>query len=676
MHMSGFVWGPHTECLAFLVQGWRLDSPLKFYGAVVGSTMFGVFYEATSYIRYHGLRPAALRYTHPRLWRVAMASLFVLQLCCGYLLMLIVMAYQLELFLASVAGVGVGHYCFNVDSPSAASVDPCCPDNSESPPKHAGGGGGGGIGMAMQALRVPLLSSEAASAASLPGTPPSQRAPMMTTPRGRTPSFTDQVTLRVDGMVCEHCSADVEAALSGVVGVVSAVVDLSRKQATVHGTASAAALVAAVSATGKQAMLLPSAVTTASMRAPLLKQPGRRARRSFEPMEGAESTWLALEGMTCNGCRDKVEVALKEVSLVYSAEVDLDARLARVHHTTEGSVTLASMLQAVERTGYAAAPATAASVAAFEQARQAAARSAPDHTVVLELSGMSCAACASKVEHAISKLDGVRTVSVSLLANSGKVDFEPSRVGLPELLAAVESLGFRALPRGGTDDSAAIVPQSQVEETRQWRRSFVGSLTVTVPIVLLSMVLPMTPLGPSLRTSLVRGLSYRVALLWALATIAQGVYGARFYVSARAALAHGVTNMDTLVALGTAMAYFYSVLSVTINIVDGGDGAILDADAAQAAEDQQAFETGAMLLTFILLGKYLESAAKRKAAEAISKLLSLQPSVALLCECVTDVDSVPREVEVSSLVRGDVYKALPGMQLVLDGVVLRGTSEV
>ena len=63
---------------------------------------------------------------------------------------------------------------------------------------------------------------------------------MMTTPRGRTPSFTDQVTLRVDGMVCEHCSADVEAALSGVVGVVSAVVDLSRKQATVHGTASAA----------------------------------------------------------------------------------------------------------------------------------------------------------------------------------------------------------------------------------------------------------------------------------------------------------------------------------------------------------------------------------------------------------------------------------------------------
>lgn len=99
-------------------------------------------------------------------------------------------------------------------------------------------------------------------------------------------------------------------------------------------------------------------------------------------------------------------------------------------------------------------------------------------------------------------------------------------------------------------------------------------------------------------------------------------------------------------------------------------------DKSACREDQQAFETGAMLITFILLGKYLESAAKRKATEAISRLVSLQPATALLCDCVTDVDAEPRVVDVATLKCGDVFKVLPGAQVVLDGVVVRGRSEV
>ena len=395
----------------------------------------------------------------------------------------------------------------------------------------------------------------------------------------------------------------------------------------VRGDASVESMLAAVEAIGKSAMLL---YTT-----PAGRRSGSVARAKGSELTSAllpahkpmQTTWLAVSGLTCNGCRDRVERALRAVPQVSEVYVDLNACLARVRFTAEDAdlasdAMLTQLMGAVEKAGYQPAPASAEAVEAHEKAGGEEHVSASANTVVLEIDGMHCAACSSRVEAVLNQVDGVRSATVSLLSKSGKIDFEPRRVALPQvcrvpggasrlpglhralrhrpcrlsrihalvgiyfnhvralrvhghcplphccrqLLAAVESLGYSAMPRGGTADSSTIVPKSQVEETEKWRQQFIGSLLITLPMMLVSMVLPMTPWGKPLSAPLVRGISWRVALLWALATPVQVVYGARFYVAAWAGLRHCVMNMDTLVALGTSIAYAYSVLTVVVNV--------------------------------------------------------------------------------------------------------------
>ena len=121
-------------------------------------------------------------------------------------------------------------------------------------------------------------------------------------------------------------------------------------------------------------------------------------------------------------------------------------------------------------------------------------------------------------------------------------------------------------------------------------------------------------------------------------TLAVILVGQGFFTSALRALRRGGTNMDTLVALGTSIAYAYSVLTVVYGMLH----------PASSISDQQVFETAAMLISFLLLGKYLEARARGKATEAITRLLSLQPSAALLCDCVHDMDEEPREAAAAS----------------------------
>ena len=231
------------------------------------------------------------------------------------------------------------------------------------------------------------------------------------------------------------------------------------------------------------------------------------------------------------------------------------------------------------------------------------------------------------------------------------------------------------------------------QEAATWYRQFIGSTFFTAPIFLLAMVLPMIK-GPGhlLHHELIPGLTLKVLLLGLLATPVQFGFGLRFYRSAYSALRHGSTNMDVLVALGSSAAYFYSLGFTSVSIITGG----------KQAKDQQCFETSAMLITFILLGKWLEATARGKASEAMSKLLQLQPPTALMCTDATaaarmqkevantaavdditaasvaspTVEVAVEEVAVSQLAKGDVIKVLPGAQVPLDGMVLDGRSTV
>ena len=478
------------------------------------------------------------------------------------------------------------------------------------------------------------------------------------------------IELRIGGMMCNHCRGKVEGALAEVPGVKSVSVDLEKELATVTGTASAEALIAASVAAGHSAEV-------ASL--------------------GPEPVTLQVEGMTCNGCRGKVERALAQVEGVESASVDLESKLARITGTATVAALIAAVVEAgkeaVQVANPPAAPAAGppltvapAAPAAALPAKPPAAKSGLVHqlftsepflrtsqeaTTKLSIEGMTCASCVAAVEGRLGDMIGVHSVAVSLMEKKGRVVFDASMLAPDQLAEAVRSLGFEAevLPEGEQTNQETPT-ESYVKEARVWQTSFLGSLLFTLPVFALAMVLPHTPLREALDRDVVPGMACRVLLLWLLVTPVQFGFGRRFYRRAYRALKHGSANMDVLVALGTSAAYFYSVIFTVLAL----------ATADHRGRDQPCFETSAMLITFILLGKCLETSAKAKASESISKLLRLQPNTALRCEGGWDkggsADALAREVPVAELVKGDVIKVLPGAQVPADGVVLHGASEV
>ena len=277
---------------------------------------------------------------------------------------------------------------------------------------------------------------------------------------------------------------------------------------------------------------------------------------------------------------------------------------------------------------------------------------------------MSCASCVALIESALLSLDGVSSASVSLMGKSAKVEYDERRIDVLRIIEKVAAAGYAAEP---TEDDAALSGATDDGETRRWRRLFVGSCAFTLPVFLISMVLNHLPtIGDALAYEVVPGLNAGVLVLWLLTTPVQSYYALAFYRGAYAALRHRNFNMDVLVVLGTSAAYIYSVVFIVVALATAG---------AQGRGNEQ-FETAAMLITFILLGKYLESSAKGRASQAIAKLLTLQPPTALQLISCKELDREPHEVPVSGLRKGDVVKVLPGAQVPVDGSVLFGASAV
>jgi len=474
------------------------------------------------------------------------------------------------------------------------------------------------------------------------------------------------VTLRVEGMMCNGCRTKVEKVLSAVDGVDTANVDLEAARATVYGTATVEALVAAVEATGKKATF-----------------------------EGAEVR-LHVEGMMCNGCRTKVEKVLSVVDGVEKASVDLEAERATVY----GTATLESLVAAVAATGKKA---QLESVGSWVQPKVSSGDEAPpstipskasprrldmeapsvhllrrasdgvEETALIAIEGMTCDTCRGLVESALSGLVGVFSVTVSTMEKKGQVNYDKTLLNPSLCIDAIKAIGYGAKLIGSDEKFVSSTNESYKVEAAMWRRQFIGSCAFSVPIFVLAMVAPHTPIRQAIAAELVPGLSVRVVLIWLLVTPVQFGFGLQFYRRAYRSILHGSANMDVLVALGTSAAYGYSVFSTCLSIATHG----------RMGQDQACFETASMLITFILLGKCLEAQAKRKTSEAVSKLVKLQPPSALR-SIVKYKDSHQNEwdeidtcrVQVSELHRDDILKVLPGSQVPADGLVVRGASTV
>ena len=350
---------------------------------------------------------------------------------------------------------------------------------------------------------------------------------------------------------------------------------------------------------------------------------------------------IPISGMTCAACVTHVEHALRDVPGVLSVSVNLGTERAAVQ-LADGAAPIDRLMprlsQAVADAGYGIATSR----------------------TTFNVGGMTCSACVSHVEGALRGVPGVMSAAVNLATEKATVNFVPGLAGITELRRAVEDYGYRIEGVEGEyrDSTGEIERLSRTEEIRYFRNRCI--FAVSVGVLLLLGGFHALPWAPALLN-----LEYYPWLVWALATPVQFWAGWSFYTSGFTALRHGTANMHTLVALGSSVAYGYSAVVTVLGslapevLARGGIGPGVY------------FDTAALIIGLILLGRFLEARARGQTSEAIRRLIGLQPNTAQVLR-----DGQELQVSVDDVVVDDVALVRPGEKIPVDGEVIEGRSVV
>ena len=330
---------------------------------------------------------------------------------------------------------------------------------------------------------------------------------------------------------------------------------------------------------------------------------------------------LPVTGMTCANCALTIERSLGSVEGVNQARVNLASEKAVVTYDP-GSVRGGGLVNSIRDAGYDVATAK----------------------VDLPITGMTCANCAQNIERALRKLDGVLQANVNLASEKASVEYLPSLINLEALKRAVEDAGYGVIELEEEIGAEDVEARAREQEIRRQRRLLIIGLIFTVPTFLLSMA---TDLG------LLPDFAFRKYILLLLATPVQFYVGWQFYRGTYKSLKQWSAGMDTLIAMGSSAAYFYS-LAATLLI-----------------EGHVYYETAAMIITLIVLGKYVEARAKGRTSESIKRLMGLRARTARVIRDGEEVDLPVEAVQV-----GDLIIVRPGEKISVDGVVVEGRSAV
>ncbi|NIM17733.1 MAG: heavy metal translocating P-type ATPase [Candidatus Aminicenantes bacterium] len=268
--------------------------------------------------------------------------------------------------------------------------------------------------------------------------------------------------------------------------------------------------------------------------------------------------------------------------------------------------------------------------------------------------GMTCANCAATIERSLKKVDGVIDASVNYANEKARITYAPGKVTPAHLAAAVRKAGYDVVETAeAIDREDAEAAARKAEVRHQWKRFIVG-LCFSLPLFLMSMSRDFHLLGNWAHAAWVNW------LFWVLATPVQFYVGRDYYVGGWRSLRSGSANMDVLVAMGSSVAYFYSVSVLAAGTL-----------GSNALGEHVYFETSAVIITLIVLGKLLEARAKGHTSEAIKKLIGLQPKTARIVRENREID-----VPVTEVITGDVVIVRPGEKIPVDGVVVDGYSAV
>ncbi|WP_242244891.1 heavy metal translocating P-type ATPase [Bacillus cereus group sp. BfR-BA-01330] len=337
---------------------------------------------------------------------------------------------------------------------------------------------------------------------------------------------------------------------------------------------------------------------------------------------------LQILGMTCAACANRIEKGLKKVEGVHEANVNFALEKTKIMYDPT-KTNPQQFKEKVESLGYGIVSDKA------------------EFTV----SGMTCAACANRVEKRLNKLDGVNKATVNFALESATVDFNPDEVNVNEMKSAITKLGYKLEVKPDDQDAST---DHRLQEIERQKKKFIISFILSFPL-LWAMVshfsftsfiyLPDMLMNPWVQL--------------ALATPVQFIIGGQFYVGAYKALRNKSANMDVLVALGTSAAYFYSVYL-----------SIQSIGSSEHMTDLY-FETSAVLITLIILGKLFEAKAKGRSSEAIKKLMGLQAKTATVVRDGTEIKILIEEV-----VAGDIVYVKPGEKIPVDGEIVEGKSAI
>ncbi len=340
---------------------------------------------------------------------------------------------------------------------------------------------------------------------------------------------------------------------------------------------------------------------------------------------------LKISGMSCAACAARIEKGLNKLEGVKSVNVNFAMERGTLEFE-DSQVNVQRFEEVISRLGYGIIKE----------------KEAEDNRIQLKITGMTCAACAARIEKKLSKLGGVSKASVNLATEKASVEFDADEIKVSEIIKAVQSIGY------GAEKAEEVTRDREKEqrdrEIKKLRITFIISVILSSPLVA-AMILSLLRIDvPYLHNPYFQ---------LVIATPIQFIIGFRFYKHAFFALRARSANMDVLISMGTSAAYFFSLYNVFFEPPKMG-----------GMKDLY-FEAAAVIITLILLGKYLEAVAKGKTSEAIKKLMGLQAKTARVIR-----DGMEEDIPIEEVEAGDIVVVRPGEKIPVDGKIIDGNSSI
>jgi len=483
-------------------------------------------------------------------------------------------------------------------------------------------------------------------------------------------------TVAVGGMTCGACTSSVEGAFKTVAGIQSFSISLLSERAVIeHDTklVTPARIAEIIEDAGFEASVVDTQMTEPKSL--------RKGRRKSISKQAILTTTVSIEGMTCGACTSAVEGGFQEIDGVMQFNISLLAERAIIVHDP-AKLSATRIAEIIEDRGF-----DARVISSVEGTSQS---SASTTTVHLKIYGLRDAKTASELESSLKALSGVSSAQVDFGTSRTTITHKTSAIGLRAIVDFIEQAGYNALLADSDDNNAQLESLAKTKEIQEWRRAFRTSAFFALPVFLTSMIFPMfLPFLDYGSIRLCSGLWLGDVVCLLLTIPVQFGIGKRFYISAYKSLKHGSPTMDVLVVLGTSAAFFFSIAAMLVSII-----------YPPHTRPSTVFDTSSMLITFISLGRYMENRAKGQTSKALSRLMSLAPSMATIysdpiaaAKAAEEWDSVDEKIgggrksitmggseekviPTELIEVGDIVILRPGDKIPADGTVIRGESYI